>query len=95
MKGCRRLLVVDQTGCGSGCAAPETKGAGGSKGKRGVPGELPEGAPSRGVEKEEDAARAVAGGIAGGAAEAASSSEDGGGGGGGGDGLIEFSITEQ
>ena len=68
-------------------------GEGGSKGKRGVPGELPEGAPNRGVEEKEDAARAVGGGVAGGAAEAASISEDGGGG--GGDGLVESSITGQ
>ena len=83
MKGCRRVLVVGQTGCGSGCAAPETMGEEGSKGKRREPGELPEGAPTRGVE-EEDAARAVGGGVAGEAAEAAGSSEDGSGGGGGG-----------
>ena len=69
-------------------------GEGGNKDKRGVPVELPERAPSRGIE-EEDGARAVGGGVAGGAAEIASSSEDGGGGGNGGDGLVESSITGQ
>ena len=84
MKGCRRVLVVDETGCGSGCAAlrKEAMGEGGIKGKCGVPDELPEGAPSRGVDDEADAVRGVGGGVADGAAEAAISSENGGGGGG-------------
>ena len=93
MRGIRRVFVVDQTNCGSGCAAlwEKTIGKEGSNGKCNVPGEFSEIASSWSQE-DEDAALAVKDGLAGKAAEAASSSEDCGGCGRGGDGLVESSI---
>ena len=88
------MLVIDQTDYKSISAALriETIEKGESKGRRGVPGQLLKRSPSRGVENEDDAARAVGGGVAGNELETASNSKDGSRGGGD-NGLVEFSIT--